>query len=192
MLWADEEGSTFFAWGGAISDQYIITEADELPGNAIWQFFPNGDSGAWSQVTPDGSGLGNLFRPQFGAGAFGNGVGYQYGGFVDEDDAVDLINTTIQNPIPGIVSYNFRDNSWTNASAPANASGSQRFGEMQFAGMFGSKGVLLAFGGGTYGVTDETVSLSDIPLSSLSKIDIFDPSSQKVSREIKLRDRSCP
>ena len=182
VLWADEEGSTFYAWGGALSDQYIITDDSEIPPNAIWQFFPNGNNGAWSQVTPDGQGLENLFRPQFGAGAYGNGVGYQYGGFIDEDDSTGLINTTTQYPIPGIISYNFRDNSWTNASAPNNASGSQRYGEMQFVEMFGSKGVLLAFGGGTYGVSDETDDLSNIPLSSLSKIDIFDPSSQKVSR----------
>ena len=182
-MWADEERATFYSWGGAESagDWYPSDYQDNLPTTAIWQFSPNGDIGSWNEVGDDAdSGLKNLVRPAYGSGASGNGAGYLYGGYLYEKNNASIDRSYSDAPVPGLISYDFRQNKWTNTIVSVEGAGSKRYQRMEFAPMFGTSGVVLSFGGGTYPNTSDS-NLADFPLSSLGKIDVYDPSTEKVS-----------
>ena len=184
VLWADDKGRTFYAWGGSLPGQYLSDDdyQDEIPSNSVWQFSPNGAIGSWSEVPPaPNSGLDGLLRPSYGSGTFGNGVGYEYGGYIDQNDDAQIVNDSSLYPSPGLISYNFKENTWSNTSVSVEGNGSRRYNQMEFVPIFGSAGLVLAFGGGTFGITEEDDDLSTTPLSLLSSIDIFDPPSGKVS-----------
>ena len=182
-LWLDPTGTSFYAWGGEVSHTAgTVKNIGAYPGNAVYQFVPNVSLGSWNQVgSAVKSDLDNLLRPVSGAGAFGNGAGYLYGGYTNQWSNDALMNSPTDFPLPGIVSYDITANSWSNISSQSfTQSDSERYGQMEFVPGFGPAGLLISMGGGIYGEsgTLRVQSLSSL-LSTFQQVTIFEPTSRK-------------
>ena len=139
-LWAAADNQSFYMWGGAVSRSLGNADGRNKPNN-LFQF----KDGNWSQVALNSSSIfATLNRPAAGMSAYGNGTGYYLGGYNSE---VDPASNGPFSPNTGLMIYNMADNTWKNVTSNYDSDGTAFFGGMEYAPIFGSQGLLVAFGG---------------------------------------------
>lgn len=137
----------------------------------IWSFQPDGKGGAaWTQNSAPAS-QGQPLTAPVGASWVSTPTSYYSlgGALVPESQNYDP-NTTI----PGLVSYSFSNNSWSNKSSTGFSDGGYSvFGESRFVSNFGQKGLFVFLGGSTPSNQSFEFS-SQFALASMETISIYD------------------
>ena len=144
-LWAAEDPSSFYAFGGQPSHPVNISSGPDTP-NTLMKFRADGQEGKeWSTV-PAGVNFSSFSRPAGGSSAFGAGRGFYLGGLRGDvnADCTDQCNTTT---LSGMLTYDMVANEWKNVSADPFWNGAVLGGRMQYIPTFGKEGVLIALGG---------------------------------------------
>lgn len=142
--------------------------APALPALSLWSFTPdNNGGGAWDEVlSSDAAAWKHLQRPVNGLMASGGGKGYVLGGY----------NVTNGIPLPGIVSLDLTNLTFTNSSAAGyNTNGTAELGELQYVPAFGPDGVFVILGGDISPLDTYTPGMN---LQTFDQITIFDPASR--------------
>ena len=164
-LWAGADGDSFYAFGGA--SKIELSPLNPVP--SLWQF----SQGTWSSVSQYGNSFPSITRPAGGLGASGSGTGYILGGF--DSFGSPYWKATGFTPVPGLLSYDMKSNTWANVSAsPLSFNGTAINGAMEYVPNFSSDGLLIAMGGefpGPGGWLDLGQNLF-----SFSNISVYDPS----------------
>ena len=168
-LWAGSDGKSFYAYGGA--PMFALKPFN--PVNSLWQF----SQGVWSSVGQNGNSFPSINRVAGGLGASGPGTGYVLGGF--DSGTMPYWSEAGFTPVPGLLSYDMKSDTWTNVSASPFFSfdGTAINGAMEYVPDFGSDGLLITMGG-------EVGEIPGLPgwldlgqnMLSFSNISIYDPS----------------
>jgi hypothetical protein len=86
-LWLAPDGSSFYAYGGGVTQSLLSWTEVEPPANALWQFEPSrseSGSGEWVEVPiAPSSNFSALARVRAANTAYGDGLGFALGGLVD-------------------------------------------------------------------------------------------------------------
>lgn len=161
-IWYDAENNYVYEWGG--------WPYDDNKHNWIWSFQPDGKGGAaWTQ-NPAPASQGQPLTAPVGASWVSTPTAYY-------SLSGALVPNRYYNPnitMPGLVSYNFSSNSWSNASSTGFSDGGYSvFGEGRFVPNFGPEGLLVFLGGSTPQNQSYEYS-SGIGLASMKTISILD------------------
>lgn len=173
QYWPDESSSSFYSWSGSAPSGYAVSE------KSLWKFTADGKGGgSWARQSISESDLEfkKLTRPVGGYSAVVDGVGYYVGGYAME--GTDDVNFSGSDaiPVPGVVSYNFSSEIWSNASSSGwNQYGTGMRGKAT-AVPFGNDGGLLVLLGGESG-TRESIS-NERGYMDFSSVTIYDTINQ--------------
>ncbi|KAI9800238.1 MAG: hypothetical protein M1825_004222 [Sarcosagium campestre] len=180
LWWDNTNKSIVMGFSGELS---LVSEQNgESPDPlSIWRFFPDGKgSGTWKQDRKSSDPLfKNLTRPSSGLSAFSNDSAYYLGGIANylTTDETARIPESKSQPLPGLVEYDFKSNSWHNNTATKySPEGVAAFGRMEFVPNFGSKGLFVMLGGATGGL-DSYYAGNE--MATFDNITVYDPSTQK-------------
>ena len=137
-LWAAPDNESFYTFGGSPS---LAHSTGVAPPSTFWKF----SQGQWLQVADDGNTFPSLItRPSTGMWTAANGIGYFLGGY----DGINVFDPFTLTPVPGMVSYDMKANTWTNSSTNAYSKfGTGLVGAMQYVPNFGPEGLLITMGG---------------------------------------------
>jgi hypothetical protein len=173
-LWTDASSASFYSYGGEISETLPYDELPSPPPNALWQFTPADGGGSWTVVTNLANSIfPTLQRTTDQAGAYGNGVGYSLGGIENWRTNFPGIDSYVNIPAPGMVSYNMTSMLWTNITAAGlTNSNTSMSGQLQFVPNFGPNGLLFALGGQTSTNVQWYEGQNLLPFNTVS---IFEP-----------------
>ena len=135
-LWTSPDNISIHSFGGVRSSYPYSPRIGDIE---LWKYSATkGWSGMTSQSTASPS-LTNS-RPAAAASTYGNGIGYMLGGFRGNDGAPWW-------PLPGMLTYDMTENTWTNESTASIMPYSAIGGSLNFVPSFGAEGVLIAMGG---------------------------------------------
>ena len=156
---------------------YLTTDETDL---SIWSFNPdNKGSGTWAQnnTAKDPPFTKGITR-NFGAAATTlDGQFYSLGGYTSSRTGPDKVNDAGFVPTPGLVTYNFTTNIWTNETA---VDGPSRLGTVECATLealpLGPNGLLAVIGGDTSGL-DEYVAAQN--RRSMTSVSLYDPATKR-------------
>ena len=175
-LWPDASYTSFYAYDGGVSWRLRADLLPPPPANALWQFTPDGNTGAWSNVPlQPGSNFTSLSRLELGAYTSGSGLGFALGGYESWRTTISdpIFSTKAWIPTPGLVIYNTTSQDWLNVSTSGVSGYSQNGwateGAAWFVPTFGSAGLLAVLGGQT----------TDHAFNTLDAIYFYDPTSQR-------------
>lgn len=171
-MWYDAERNYVYEWGG--------WPYDDNRNNLLWSFQPDGKGGAvWSQNPPPVSQRKILNAPVGASWASSPAAFYSLGGALVPPLASAAPYFDPNTTISGLVSYNLSTNVWSNvSSAEFSNGGYTAFGEGRYVSNFGSKGLLVFFGGST--PSNQTFKLNeDSTLASLKTIPLYDLQNDK-------------
>lgn len=164
-LWPALDNQSIFSFGGVRSP---FPSALRIQSVKLWKYsFSTGWLGLTSQ-SPVSPTLTNA-RPAAAAETHGKGIGYMLGGFRGNDHAPFW-------PLPGMLTYNMTDNSWTNESTTALTPFGTIGGSLTYVPGFGQDGILIAMGGEYTGSGPWTETASN--LISFTNISIWDIASK--------------
>lgn len=156
-LWWSKRDNSIYCFGGERSFAADVV-GRVTPQNSVWKFVPNDQGGGeWQAALGPTSDLpfpSNMTRPASGASAASPQNGYYLGGFASfgTDPKVNL-PLNVNQPLPGLLSFDFETLTWSNTSDGGFVASSALIdarvpsGAMQFVPAFGVDGVLLVMGG---------------------------------------------
>lgn len=165
-LWYDAKNNYVYEWGG--------WPYDDNHNSWVWSFQPDGKGGApWTQnPTPSSQGL-RLNGPVGATWASSSTAFWSLSGALVPGNQYSDPNTTF----PGLISYNFSSNAWSNSSSTGFSDGGYSvFGEGIFVPNFGREGLLVFLGGSSPSSQSYNYSTT-VPLASLKTVSIYDPQS---------------
>ncbi|KAI9847228.1 MAG: hypothetical protein M1838_000988 [Thelocarpon superellum] len=174
-------------WYNPVAKVLMMGFAGESPSNqtypkSLWQLKVDGNGGGiWSDATPDltDDTYKTLTRPSTGVSMYSNTSALYLGGWMDYQTLpqTNAMNTSQTVPMPGLVEYNFQNNTWTNhSSAPYSPEGFAALGEMVFVPSYGAQGLFVMLGGASDGL--QTYATNNT-MRGFDNITIYDPASQK-------------
>lgn len=173
-LWADTTENVLYRWGGELADDGTFGRDDA----ALWKFSPNDDgTGEWSKEN-SGDGFGSILQGANGTRATCGQKAFYLGGYGSASTDYrlgDLKSGTGVPPLPGLLTYDMADGTWTNdtavmASAP---NGVHINGRAVCPSDFNNDGIVVLVGG--MSTSPSSVS-DDIQMSSMRNISFFDTS----------------
>ncbi|KAF4313032.1 hypothetical protein GTA08_BOTSDO00861 [Botryosphaeria dothidea] len=173
QYWPDESSSSFYSWSGSAPSGYAVSE------KSLWKFTADGKGGgSWARqsISESDSEFKKLTRPVGEYSAVVDRVGYYVGGYAME--GTDDVNFSGSDaiPVPGVVSYKFSSETWSNASSSGwNQYGTGMRGKAT-AVPFGNDGGLLVLLGGESG-THESIS-NERGYMDFSSVTIYDTDNQ--------------
>lgn len=173
-LWASNDGTSFYQWGGEQSSILNISIAP-VAENSLWRFDADGQgAGSWKAYSlPSG-----FSRASSALYASGNGSGYLLGGYISSRTDPRLESLGGWPSSPGLVSYDMATGAWTNDTSCVDGSCYRLNGYLDFVPTFGSYGVLVALGGCASN-SSFFGSCKDRPPNNFSTIDVYDPSQKR-------------
>ncbi|MCJ1349086.1 hypothetical protein MMC31_007322 [Peltigera leucophlebia] len=157
-LWFDKKRNFIYCFGGDMSfaNGYHVT----APMESIWAFTPDEKgAGNWQEVLGP-TGLkpfpSHILRPSTGVDASDESYGYYFGGFVNRATSRSLTDERVL--VPGLLTLNFTDLTITNTSE-----GVYGYGQMVDVPSYGTSGVLILLGKGTWSdhLPFNTISIYD-------------------------------
>ena len=145
----NETGQEAYTWGGEWNAQHQWL-ATSVPPEALWSFTTE-NGGTWRNI---GQGFDQTFssltRGDFGTSSYGGNTGGFYLGGWHGQWTSQKTNIPDHTASPGLVFYNFANQSWSNFSTAGFYDGTYmgwHQGGSQFVPPFGKSGLLIAFGG---------------------------------------------
>ncbi|KAK0723587.1 hypothetical protein B0T26DRAFT_643998 [Lasiosphaeria miniovina] len=147
-IWNDPTGSAFYTWGG-YTTRGVRPAAITKEG--IWKFTVDGKGGgAWLLEEPSNPQvLKTLKYAEDGAYTATNTTGFWYGGF---SGSTTDPSQTVDQAVPGLVSYDMTRQTWRNDSALALSppNGTARGAKAEYVPRFGPNGIVMILGGLSY------------------------------------------
>ena len=172
-LWADgSTNKTIYAFGGEQSK--LDNHQLDL---SVWRLDLDGKgSGNWVQNTTSQSApfSKGITRPSGGASTYSKDAAYYVGGYQNARTSPQTGMLTADIPTPGLISYNFTTNAWTNSTQGTEnltPNGSFEFGAIESV-PFGPNGLLVMFGGET---SNSTSYVTGNQVRAMNQITLMDP-----------------
>ena len=135
-LWPAADNRSLFSFGG-VRSPFPFTP--RIPSIKLWKYSP---PSGWVGLTSQSPVSPTLMdaRPAAAAQTHSKDTGYMLGGFRGNDHAPFW-------PLPGMLTYNMTDNSWTNESTTSLTPFGIIGGGLTYIPSFGQNGILIAMGG---------------------------------------------
>jgi hypothetical protein len=187
-LWWNGVSRSIYSFGGETS--YAVSNI--VPPLSIWALVPDDNGGGtWSEIYgPSDNIFNSLTRPNGGSPAFTPNAGYCLGGYVSEWTSPQTIGLGGYLLVAGLVSFNFKDSSWSNiSSAMYSLNGFSAWVETQFVPSYGKTGVLLMVGGDA--PTSQNYNAGSA-LRTMTNITIYDTYTQQWYHQTATGDIPAP
>lgn len=112
----------------------------------LWKLVPDANgNGTWnSEIT---TGIDGLVSTESSAHTVANGLGFWFGGGINDLTEFTSDAPAVGTPVPGFVTYNFTAKTWTNHTDVPNAVKSPWAATASFISGFGPNGIIVLLGG---------------------------------------------
>lgn len=169
-LWWDPSSKSIYAYGGGttVAGSEGTDQVDPL---SVWGFAT--ENNIWTErYGPDDDLWDNMTRATRCASAYTPESGYCLGGY-SGPWSTDINTPTSSIPIGGMVEFDFETTTWSNISSVGSSErGWTVDQEMEYAPVYGKKGILLAIGG--HELPEQEQYVTGENLRSMANITIYD------------------